>query len=131
MGSVAGALSARAVPVEPDTIPPAAADGPTLARRNSASGLYWLLVALASCLCGAYFYVVEAGRERTVISGVAIAMAFPFLQLAASLVAAIAIAVSRRPGKELRLRHLGKITWRGFLGGAIGVLIMLPMFARC
>lgn len=56
-------------------------------------------------------------------------MIFPAVQLAGSLVTLVITSASQRPGKEERLRHLGKITLRAFLGTLIGLAIMLPLLA--
>jgi hypothetical protein len=59
---------------------------------------------------------------------VACAMVFPGIQLAASLVVAVRNTYSSRPGKDERMKHLGSITLRSFIGGVIGAVIMLPFF---
>jgi hypothetical protein len=131
VGSIAGALSARPVPVAPEPIPASAIAGPTQVPRHSATGLYWAISAILSGLTIAYFYGLERDHVRSGEIAVMMAMLFPGVQLAASVIAVIAIASSKRPGKNLRLRHLGKITLRAFLGAVVGTLIMLPMFGRC
>jgi hypothetical protein len=131
VGSVAGALSARPVPVAPEQIPTSAIDGPTQLPKYSATGLYWAMSAILSGLTIGYFYGLERDHVRTGEIAVMMAVLFPGVQLVASVIAVIAIASSKRPGKHLRLRHLGKITLRAFLGAVVGTLIMLPMFGRC
>ena len=130
VGGVVGALSARPKPVEPQ-LPVSAIDGRTLEPRHSASGLYWAIIAIMSGLASAYFVAFERHEVRNLEVALMLAIVFPAVQLAASIVAAILIARSRRVGKEVRLRHLGKITLRSFLGALIGAAIMLPMFGRC
>lgn len=123
LGSVIGALSARAKPVDPAQIPISAIGGPPLEPRYSASGLYWAIVAIISGLSAAYFVAFEGDTVKTAEVGLMLAICLPAVQLAA----AIAIACSKRVGKEVRLRHLGKITLRAFLGALIGTVIMLPL----
>ena len=129
VGGVIGALSARATPVEPQ-VPVSAVDGPTLEPRYSASGLYWAICAIVSGLASGYFVAFEASEVRNIEIALMLAICFPAVQLAASIIAAIVIASSKRVGKEVRLRHLGKITLRAFLGALIGFLIMIPM-SKC
>lgn len=130
VGGAVGALSARARPVDPQ-IPISAIDGRTLEPRHSASGLYWALTAIMAGVLGAYFVAFENHKVDTFTVALMIAIFLPAIQLAASIVSAIVILRSRRVGKEERLRHLGKITLRAFLGALIGLLIMIPMFGRC
>ena len=130
LGGAIGALSARPKPVD-SQIPVSAIDGRTLEPRHSASGLYWAINAILAGLAGAYFAVFEGHKVETFDVVLLLAIIFPAVQLAASVVAAIAIARSRRVGKEARLRHLGKITLRAFLGALLGALIMIPMFKGC
>ena len=131
LGGVIGALSARAKPVEPAQIPISAIGGPTLEPRHSASGLYWAIIAIMSGLLGAYFVAFERQKVESAEVALMLAICLPAVQLAASIAAAIAIASSRRVGKEVRLRHLGKITLRAFVGALIGTVIMIPLFGRC
>lgn len=130
VGGLIGALSAVSKPVEPQ-IPVSAIDGRTLEPRHSASGLYWAIIAIMSGLASAYFVAFEGQEVRNIEIALMLAICFPAVQLAASIVAAIVIWRSRRVGKEVRLRHLGKITLRAFVGGVIGFLIMLPLFGKC
>ncbi len=55
----------------------------------------------------------------------------PAVQLLASAFAGLFITLSSRPGKEHRLMHLGKITLRSLIGAVIGILLMLPLLAKC
>jgi hypothetical protein len=130
VGGVIGALSARAKPVD-QTIPVSAIEGRTLEPRHSASSLYWAIIAIMASVASAYFVTFEHHQVESAEIALMLAICFPGVQLAASVVAAIVIMRSKRVGKEVRLRHLGKITLRAFLGAVIGVLIMLPMLGRC
>jgi len=130
VGGVIGALVAfPAKPAEPQ-IPLSTIDGPTREPRLSATGLYWATCAILGGLVGAGFVISEGSRLQGLDAMLLVAMTFPGVQLAASIVAALVIVGSKRPGKELRLAHLGKITVRAFIGGVIGALVMLPMCVR-
>ncbi|HET7503579.1 MAG TPA: hypothetical protein VFK02_21300 [Kofleriaceae bacterium] len=131
VGGVIGALSARSRPAAPPAIPPSTIGGPTREPRHSATGLYWAMTALVSGLVSVYFFGVEHASTNSTEVALLIAICFPGVQLAASVVAALVIAGSRRGGKEVRLAHLGRITLRGFLGAVIGGLLMLPLLGKC
>lgn len=49
----------------------------------------------------------------------------PFIQLGASLVAALVLLLSRRLDRWDQLRHLGKITLYAFGGSVLGTLVMV------
>lgn len=102
-----------------------------LEPRHSATGLYWSIVAIMTGLLGTYFRVFEGKEVRGDDLALLIAIFFPAVQLAASAVAAIAIAMSRRVDKDVRLQHLGKITVRAVIGAVIGGAIMLPLLGGC
>jgi hypothetical protein len=60
-----------------------------------------------------------------------IALLLPAVQLLASAFTGLFITPSSRPGKDIRLLHLGKITLRSLIGAVIGILLMLPLLAKC
>jgi hypothetical protein len=128
---VIGALTAR--PIQPgavEPVPVSAASSMSLDAKTSASGLYW---AITSLLCGlglAYFGLIGEGM-RPIEVALAIALGLPFVQLAASGVAAVVILMSKRVGKDVRMKHLGRITARAFVGAVIGIVLMLPLLALC
>lgn len=99
--------------------------------QYSATGLYWALCAILSGITVGYFFGLERDHVRTGEVAVLMAICFPGVQLAASLIALIVIVFSKRVGKELRLRHLGKITVRAVVGAVGGALLMLPLLGRC
>jgi hypothetical protein len=71
-------------------------------------------------------------RDETLNAGawaLIYAMIFPVIQLAASIVVLIQTSISKRPGREQRIRHLGSISLRAFLGACIGMAVMLLVWA--
>jgi hypothetical protein len=126
VGGMIGALTAAPKKVEPESLPISSTERGTLEPKTSAGGLYWPLVAI---MCGLMIAYVAAADHDSVGLGEAlflVALGLPFAQLAASLVAALAIAGSKRVGKEARMGHLGRITLRAFVGAVIGLVLMLP-----
>ena len=105
---------------------PAATTAPgTLAPKYSAGNVYWTSVLIASALAVAMFFGRNTNTDEALLM---IALTFPAIQLGASVIAAVAIGLSKRPGKELRMAHLGKITLRAFLWGVIGGVLVLLAF---
>lgn len=119
------------MPLDPATVPISAVVRPNLVPRYSATGLYWAICAILCGLSITYFFGFEGDHVKRGEVAVMIAICFPGVQLAASLITLIAIVASRRVGKEVRLRHLGKITLRAFLGALVGTLLMIPLLGRC
>lgn len=135
IGGVIGAVAAgqptiKPTDLQPSDLPVSALKGATLEPRYSAHGLYWLLTLIISGVITTLALASER-HDRAAATVLVAAIFLPLYQLGASLVAWIVIACSSRVGKEVRLRHLGKITWRSFLGAVIGALVMLPLFSRC
>jgi hypothetical protein len=129
---VIGALSAMTAPAAPpDELPVSAIQGRTLEPRRSASGLYWGMVCIMAGLAAAYLGVIEHHETEPGDVALLIALTLPGIQLGASALASVVIWRSKRVDKQIRLRHLGKITLRSFLGALIGVALMLPLLARC
>ncbi len=134
VGGAIGALSALSPTLDAAgqaELPRSAIGGKDLTPRYSAAGLYWAMVAMVSGLvCAGFFSSVNTssgfGQSLTVI-----ALVLPAIQLGASVAAAIVIACSKRVGTEVRLRHLGKITLRAFVGAVIGGLVLLPLLSQC
>jgi hypothetical protein len=130
VGGVVGALSAFEPPTALPPLPVAAIGEATRPAKHSATGLYWSLTAIVSGLAIAYFVGLESGSVDSETALLLIAICLPGIQLAASLVAALAIGASARPGKDVRLRHLGKITLRALIGAVIGAVVMVPVLCR-
>jgi hypothetical protein len=129
VGGIIGAATARASAAPISALPPATIDGATRTAKPSATGLYWGMVLLVSIFVAMWNLGVERhpdSAEAVLI----IALVLPGIQLGASMIAAIVIVLSKRPRKDERLRHLGKITFRAFIGAVIGGLVMLPLFGK-
>lgn len=129
LGGVIGAVSA--FPRKPPTeIPQATIDGASRPRSDSALKHYWITLLLLCAFVVAWNLGIE--RHPDTMEGVfIIALVLPAIQLAASVVAALVIGFSKRPGRDQRLRHLGRITLRGLIGAVIGTLMMLPLLTKC
>ena len=124
VGGVIGALTTAAPTAEGPALPGAQLEGATRAPRTSAHGLYWALTAIwAGLLCA------SAGARHDRVGEIALVLALflPGAQLVAALSAAIVVSLSRRPGREARLGHVGRIAMRSFVGSLLGVLAMLVL----
>jgi hypothetical protein len=129
LGGLIGALTATAKPVPAEQVPTATTDKPQLAPKHSATGLYWTIVLIVSGLFVSYNFAVERHPDDGE-SLLIIALALPVIQLFASFLVVIVIGFSTRPGRDIRIAHLGRITLRAFLGALIGVVIMLPLLGK-
>lgn len=125
IGGIYGAATAKAPVYEPPAIPPAGMEPGKLVPRLSAAAPYWISVLLT---CGAFWALLMTEEPPAAVL-ILIAVFGPLLQMAASLVSACAIALSRTPGRRERFRHLSQITLRSFLGALIGAAIMVPILA--
>ncbi len=113
-----------------DTIPQATIDGASRPPRYSATRAYWITLLLLCAFVVAWNLGIE--RHPDTMEGVfVIALVLPAIQLAASVITLIAVMASKRPGRDQRVRHLGKITLRAFLGAVIGIVVMLPLLGKC
>ncbi len=126
LGGAIGAVTARTQPPKDTPLPTAAIDGATYEPKYSAAGLYWTVVFAICAFAAAWNLGIERHPDNAEALLI-IALLLPFVQLSASLVTALIIAFSRRPGKDVRFRHLGRITARAFLGAMIGLVVMLPL----
>lgn len=132
VGSVIGALSAKMPQVPEHPVPTAVVGTAAVEPNYTVTKEYWATV-LVLALVG--FPLLIFGMYGTdVFDGevgawtIVYALVFPGIQLAASLVVALRNAYSSRPGKDERMKHLGSITLRSFVGGLIGIVFMLPLF---
>ena len=123
-------MTTRSRPPQDAQLPTAAIDGATYEPKHSAAGLYWTVVFAISAFAAAWNLGVERHPDNAEALLI-IALLLPVVQLGASFVTAMIIAFSRRPGKDERFRHLGRITLRAFLGAVIGTLAMLPLLGMC
>ena len=131
VGSVVGALSAK-TPLVPDNAVPTAVIGTAaVAPSYRVTKEYWATVLVLTLvgfpLLIFAMYGAEAFGEEAAAWAIIYALVFPGIQLAASLVVAVRNTYSSRPGKDERMKHLGSITLRSFLGGLLGIVVMLPM----
>lgn len=128
LGGVIGAATARAPKPPEDALqqPIAIVGANTAEPRYGIGKLYWLTL-LILCVTGAPMVLVQAGAKADAVELFWFyALLLPFIQLATSLVVlGIEFLVTRRPGRDERLRHLGSITLRAFIGGLIGVGVMV------
>ncbi len=126
-----GAATAKAPPV-PEQPPTAVAGTPLLEPRYTATRDYWATLLV---LCTLVVPLIMFGLGRGVRNwepiewGIVYAMIFPAIQLFASVAVALAYAASVRPGKRERAIHLGRITLRTFIGGVIGIVVMILLSA--
>src|SRR5262245_48315810 len=102
---------ARPPLVSPEAVPAAIAGDVTRPPRHTAWKEYWLSV-LAVCAVVFAWMTVRLGagdttREVTVVTVLLFALVFPAIQLAASVVALVALSISKAPGHEVRIQHLG------------------------
>lgn len=127
VGSVIGALTAKA-PKPPEVVPTAVAGSDRADPSFRVTKEYWATV-LVLCTIGLplYAFTQGVGTDEFEVGGwlLIFAMVLPGVQLAASIVVAIRNHFSKRPGQRERLQHLGSITARAFVGGMIGILVML------
>ena len=127
VGGLLGAVTAKRPPV-PTMEPPTAVIGTDKVEpRYTVSREYWLSLLFICCVVSPAFSLV-AWDIQSKDTWFVLAMLMPAMQLVASVAALCLSQISKRPGREERLRHLGTITLRAFIGAVIGFLVMLPMF---
>lgn len=126
VGSLVGALTAKA-PKTAEPVPTAIVGSEKVAPQYRVTKEYWVTV-LILCTVAVPFYVASQMR-RDIVEPLEwaffYAIFFPAIQLGASVVVALRNTFSKRPGREDRLRHLGSITARAFVGGMIGIVVMV------
>lgn len=108
--------------------PPTAVIGRQAAEpRYSVAKQYWLSL-LVVCLVSATLYVGIEHRGLGTMEGLLVfALVLPMLQLGASVLVLVTLLATRRrrPGHAERMSHLGRITLRAFIGGLIGIGLMI------
>jgi hypothetical protein len=124
VGSVVGALSAKTPKVPDNPVPNAVVGTAAVEPNYTVTKEYWVTVLVLTLVS----LLISAMDGEAVVWAIGYALVFPGIQLAASLVVAVRNKCSSRPGKDERMKHLGSITLRSFIGGLIGIVIMLPMF---
>lgn len=130
VGSLVGALTAKA-PKPPEAVPTAVVGTDKVQPSFKVTKEYWvtLLIISTVALPLYVFFFVEDEHIEPLEWMLVYALVLPGLQLLTSIVVAIRNAGSVRPGRDERLRHLGSITGRAFLGGVLGIIVMIPLFA--
>lgn len=127
VGSLIGALTAKA-PKPPAELPTAVAGSDRADPSFKVTKQYWATM-LVLCTIGLPLFAFSqgAGSDAFSIEGwlFICAIVLPGIQLLASLVVVIRNSFSKRPGRRERMRHLGSITGRAFVGAMIGTLVML------
>jgi hypothetical protein len=128
LGSVVAAATTK--PPQPPTNAPTAIAGSKMAApKYSIARDYWLTVLVIATLGFPAFVIPTGARADTSDFLLAYALLLPAVQLAASLVVLIFTSISKRPGRDERLRHLGAITLRSFVGALIGIVTMAVVFS--
>ena len=100
----------------------ACAGVPRTPEERWATGAYWsCLVAIAGL---SYLWLFRERGDELLID---LFLALPGLQIAASVVAGVIVLIFAGPKA---LPRLWRITWRSFLGTAIGFVLVLMFFGR-
>jgi hypothetical protein len=125
VGSLVGALTAKAPKVE-ETVPTAVVGTAKVEPQYRVTKEYWATI-LILCTVALPIGVFSANNDRMepLEWMFLYAIFFPAIQLAASVVVLIRSGFTKRPGHSERMRHLGSITGRAFVGGMIGILVMV------
>ena len=122
LGGFIGAVTSTAKPVAADERAAHAGLVPgTLEPRYNVYKEYWVSLLILSGMCISVLWPSANFAEEGLF---VLALAFPGVQLLASFVAFILVALSKRPGKPHRYAHLGKLALRGFVGAFIGFFFM-------
>ena len=103
--------------------------------RSTAKKLYWLALLFVTCLIPGGMFAVETPHDVEdflLVVAVVVLMALPFCQLGASFVTLILVKLAPEtviPVKGEAYRALGRITLFSLLGGFLGFLLLIPLFA--
>lgn len=116
LGGLVFAATARSKPMLVADPPPDA--------KTSVAREYWLTL-LGLTLLATVFMATQANIDEALLY---VAIFLPGGQLLASIATLVMSELSNRPGRRERLRHLGGITLRGFIGGLIGFGVMYAIF---
>jgi hypothetical protein len=94
--------------------------------------VYWVLFSLLSLGTFLYFFFQDGPANRDlVVAGILTVLVMPGVQLAASLLALLVVAVcpaGLMPDKRAAVVRIGKISLWAFVGSLVGMLLMLPLF---
>jgi hypothetical protein len=88
--------------------------------------VFWWLTCLLIFLGFAYGIVEgRAQGEALLVTGIIVLLVFPGLQVVSAFFTVLIYAVWPRPDKYHQLIHLGKIVIGIFLGGVLGIIVMV------
>jgi hypothetical protein len=131
VGSIVGALTGKApkLPENVAAVPTAVAGGVDVAPNYKVTKEYWVTL-LILCTVGLpiLMFATDTRIDRPGEWLLLYAIVLPGIQLAASVIVGLRNTWSKRPGKQERIAHLGSITVRAFIGGLLGILVMVVMF---
>lgn len=128
VGSIVGALSAK-TPKPPDNVPTAVAGGADVAPRYTVTKEYWVTLLILSTVAFPIFMTSTGARIDQMGEWLLLyAIFLPVIQLATTVVVGVRNTFSNRPGQQERIRHLGSITLRAFVGALTGMVVMLFLF---
>jgi hypothetical protein len=140
IGGLIGGLVGSLLHVRPSPpVPSQDEDSPFPFRRDepgpsftlSAALVYWVLFSLLSLGTFLYFLLENGpGSREPIWAGIGTVLVMPGVQLAASLLAVLVAAVCPRglmPDKRAALVRIGTISLWAFVGGLVGMLLMLPL----
>jgi len=142
LGGLVGGLVGSLLRVRPSPpVPKEEGDSPFPFRRDepgpsftlSPALVYWVLFSLLSLGTFLYFFFFDSAPtpREPIWAGILTVLVMPGVQLAASLLALLVVAVcpaGLMPDKRAALVRIGKISLWAFVGGLAGTLLMLPLF---
>jgi hypothetical protein len=129
VGSLIGALTAKA-PQPPEVVPTAVVGTDRADPNFRVTKEYWATVLVLATIGLPLFAFSQGGTFDDPAEWLLVYAVFlPAVQLVASGVVGLRNAFSKRPGRDERLRHLGSITGRAFIGGLIGIMAMVLLFS--
>jgi hypothetical protein len=103
-------------------------DDPDVSREPpafSGAALYWLVLLAVTVLAafGLYF----AYPEGPLVTVIVLALGLPLLQLGASVVSFIVLALWQRPDQLAQVGQVGKITIGTVIGAIVGIVLMVAL----
>jgi hypothetical protein len=92
--------------------------------------VYWVLFSLLSMGTFLYFVTAHGGGNDPIWAGIGTVLVMPGIQLGASLLALLVVALCPAalvPDKPAAVVRIGKISLWAFVGGLVGMGLMLPL----